>query len=36
MTLMAGLSIGLYALYIVPAASMLERASHHGRLPQSA
>jgi hypothetical protein len=31
MTLLAGLSVGLYALYIVPAASMLERTSHHGR-----
>jgi hypothetical protein len=31
MTLIAGLSVGLYALYIVLPASMLERASHHGR-----
>jgi hypothetical protein len=31
MTLIAGLSLGPYALYIVLPASMLERASHHGR-----
>jgi hypothetical protein len=31
MTLIAGLSVGPYALYIVLPASVLERASHHGR-----